>query len=809
MPCNDSSSALVGSQWPWALALISAGVTASEIALMQLLSYMQWHHFAYLVVAVALLGFGASGTVLTLWRKPLLARTRVMVPWLAIGVGAGFAATVTLLQAPLLRFDLYLLFVERMQWLRLFATCLLLAVPFFFAGLATSLILTAGVERAGRLYFANLIGAGAGALFGLALLGWAEPTRLTAIIALLPLAAATVLYVRQRTPVGWITTGVLTFGAIAVALFAPLVATSPFKDLAQTLYLPEARVVYSQPSAQGWLQLVAAPALRAAPPADLAFAGRVPPQQAVFVNGNRYGSILVETNDPDALEIFAAGPDFLPWQLGAPRRILLLHEGTNGLATFAKQMGAKEIVLVEPHRGLADRLAARFVSDPSIVVQAGEPRATLASATNAFDLVHFPTAGAFGGSAGLRAIGEEFLFTREAVAAAWRAITNNGAIVVTAWMDHPERTPLRLLATLVSGLRQAGVNAVREHLVAVRGWASVTFLVRRTRFDAQAVAEIRSFCRDHGFDPLLLPGLQAEERDFHHAWDNAAFFTLTDAIVDQGDSAALVDAYPFRLAAPIDDRPYFSQFMRPTTAVQLLRTHGWRGMPFFELGSVIVGITLAILTVLATALILLPLLRQDGRRGTTRGWTLGYFFALGAGFMFFEIVLMMRLIPFLGGPVPAAAVVLASLLFSAGLGSYWSQRFSAQTGSLLAILCVAAVGIFALGPVTAALPFASTASFPARAAVSAVMIAPVACVLGMAFPTGLRLLARYSDVQVPWAWAINSCVSVAAPSIATLCAVGLGYSVVFWLAAFMYLGAALVTWRSNAFQTTTANSPHV
>jgi len=45
-----------------AVAVISAAVLGLELALMRGLSISRWHHFAYLVVGLALLGFGASGT---------------------------------------------------------------------------------------------------------------------------------------------------------------------------------------------------------------------------------------------------------------------------------------------------------------------------------------------------------------------------------------------------------------------------------------------------------------------------------------------------------------------------------------------------------------------------------------------------------------------------------------------------------------------------------------------------------------------------------------------------------------------------
>jgi len=45
--------------------VISAAIIALELALMRCLSIARWHHFSYLVISTALLGFGASGTLLT------------------------------------------------------------------------------------------------------------------------------------------------------------------------------------------------------------------------------------------------------------------------------------------------------------------------------------------------------------------------------------------------------------------------------------------------------------------------------------------------------------------------------------------------------------------------------------------------------------------------------------------------------------------------------------------------------------------------------------------------------------------------
>ncbi len=56
-----------------AVALISAGALAYEVLLTRLFSIIQWYHFAYMVISIALLGYGASGTFLALVQERLRA----------------------------------------------------------------------------------------------------------------------------------------------------------------------------------------------------------------------------------------------------------------------------------------------------------------------------------------------------------------------------------------------------------------------------------------------------------------------------------------------------------------------------------------------------------------------------------------------------------------------------------------------------------------------------------------------------------------------------------------------------------------
>ena len=46
------------------VAVVSAAILAYEVLLMRLFSIVGWHHFAYMIISIALLGFGASEMIM-------------------------------------------------------------------------------------------------------------------------------------------------------------------------------------------------------------------------------------------------------------------------------------------------------------------------------------------------------------------------------------------------------------------------------------------------------------------------------------------------------------------------------------------------------------------------------------------------------------------------------------------------------------------------------------------------------------------------------------------------------------------------
>jgi hypothetical protein len=117
------------------IALLSLSMIAYQLSLMQYLSIVQWYHFAYMVIGIALLGFGAAGTFIALFRESLLRRSDFLLPLFMVLTGMFMPLILWLSGPPFARFDTYLLFVDRSQLWQLLLYELLFFIPFFFCAL--------------------------------------------------------------------------------------------------------------------------------------------------------------------------------------------------------------------------------------------------------------------------------------------------------------------------------------------------------------------------------------------------------------------------------------------------------------------------------------------------------------------------------------------------------------------------------------------------------------------------------------------------------------------------------------------------
>ena len=142
------------------LFLISAATLTFEIVLTRIFSVAQFYHFAFMIVSIALLGFGASGTALMIF--PKFGRNDPRQKLSLLGLGTGFSILSAYLLTNHLPFDSFSIAWDRRQVGILVLHYLALATPFFFSGMAIGLLLDAYPESAGGTYAVNLFGSALG-----------------------------------------------------------------------------------------------------------------------------------------------------------------------------------------------------------------------------------------------------------------------------------------------------------------------------------------------------------------------------------------------------------------------------------------------------------------------------------------------------------------------------------------------------------------------------------------------------------------------------------------------------------------------
>ena len=776
-----------------AIFLLSAALIAYQVAIIQLLSLMQWYHYASMIISVALLGFGAAGSLLSLKREWLLAHADKLLPLLLTACGFTMILAVDLSGGGFARFDSYLLFTSGRQWLRLLANYILFFIPFFIGALALGIVFTKNVDKIGKYYFSNLVGSGVGAVLAAFLAWYFFPVSLAILpAAMLIIATLFLLPGKNR----WVII-VLAF-SLGVFVFYRIgkpgvVQLSEYKSLSKTMNLPGAKVLLRKPGPYGLVQVVSADALRYAPGLSLAFDKEVPVNKVIFNNGDWFGP-LDSWKPADSFHLLDYTTMALPYVLKKRNKVLVLNAGTGLNISHALKNNAVQIDAVEPHRGVAKLLLHELAGDnDSLFYQAPvklhitEPRSFVSSVNMKYDLVQLPLIGAFGGGVGLYAMREEYDLTKEAFLKLWDVLESDGVICITTWMDYPFRNSLKITATLAEILHEAGITQHQSHLAAVRSWATISYLLKKSVFTPADIATIRGFCNNYFFDPLLLPGLTPEERMNYNTISDSSFFSYTDDLFT-GSREKLYEDYGFHIKPAIDDKPYFSQFLRRKSLPHLSDVFGTQNVSFIELGWLISVLTFLQITLLAIILILLPLfkLRRIGKGGK-KNWTILYFSGLGIAYMFFEIVMIQKFILFFGNPVYAAAIVICVMLLASGAGSYYSSRLLPNPTTiqkiLLMIFLVLFVYTFLLSPLLGLI-----FSFPElpKLFISILIIACPAALMGMPFPLGLRAQSLIEEKNIPWAWGINGCMSVISAAFATLLTVEIGFSFVIMFAAIFY-----------------------
>ncbi|HEX9647345.1 MAG TPA: SAM-dependent methyltransferase [Alphaproteobacteria bacterium] len=785
-----------------AIAIVSAGVLAYEVLLMRLFAIIQWHHFAYMVISIALLGYGASGTFLAFTRERLSRAYPLALAANAALFGLTALAAFALVQW--LPFNpLEVVWAPAQLWY-LGAYYLLFAVPFFCAANCVGLSFASLPARIGAVYRADLTGAGAGALGIVALLFAIPAAGALRAIALAGLGAAVVaaLAAPRRIGIPLIAGLALAAGVIALALPPAWTALMPsqFKALQQALLIPGTRVVAERSSPLGLVSVVESPRvpLRHAPGLSLTSAGEPPAQLGVFVDGEGPSAITAFDGRLAPLSYLGDTTSAAPYRLLDAPRTLVLGAGGGADVLQALYHGARSVDAVELDPAVVDLVRESFADfaghlydRPDVHVHIAEARGFVAGARARYDLIQMPLLDSLAAATlGSRGLSESYLYTVEALGDYLDRLAPGGWLAITRWVRVPPRDALKLFATAAEALRATGA-APAASLAALRSWSTITLLVKNGAITGEDVARLKSFADARSFDLAYAPGMGRAEANRFNVLDAPYFYDAMVALLGP-DRARFVERYKFDITPATDDRPYFFDFFRWRALPELLAIRAQGGAGMLDWGYLILCATLVQALGLALVLVLVPLgFRRTGIAPVPgRGAVALYFLAIGLAFLFVEVASIQRFILFLSHPLYAVAVVLCAFLVFAGLGAGVAPRLAERRGPRATVaVAVAAIAITALVYLAALPPlFASLMGLgdAAKVAISLALIAPLAFWMGMPFPLALQVVARRAPALVPWAWGVNGCASVASAVLAALLAMSFGFSAVVLIALALY-----------------------
>jgi hypothetical protein len=801
------------------ILVLSLATLLLELSLTRVISVANWYHFGFLVVSTSMLGFGAAGVVLTLW-----AGLRDRVPLdRALAVISLIFGLITILSFWLLQhipFNPFNVLTDRSQLLFIPLNYLVLAAPFFCSGLAIALLFTRYSAQVNRLYAADLLGAGLGCAAIAVVMPTFGGSGAVVIAAVLGLLAAVVFGWSESRRVSAYA-GVLGVIMFALSFFADrALPISILSDKQNHPLVPEGE----KPIYTAWNSFSRVDAYKLA---AMPSRGRPNSGYSLIIDAGAAGTAMADLSG-GVRNYLAHSPDYRPTGLvyaGKKHpKVLIIGSGAGREVLEGLYFGASSITAVEINPIINDIVTRRMreqwgglFEQPEVHLVTEDGRSYVRRSKERYDaIISVQTMSSAAITHGALTLMETYVLTLEAFGDYFDHLTPDGVLLIT----RPAQQLPRLFATARELFESRGLGSPADHLIAFEGPLMpfghrqylTGFLLKKSPFTAEELKTMDERLGigqpEHG--EASVPRQMYYSPNEPLAPQKGLPYLLTE-ILSAADLRTVYASNSIELYPATDDRPFFNEpvrwsSLRPYMFKRILELEsgGRQGVDINPVAQVTLSVLFVQAVVVAAFLILLPLawLSQKGLRAPQKWSFLTYFAGLGLGFIMIEIAFLQRFSLFLGEPVYTFAVVLASLLVFTGIGSFLSAFFPRGRGGMLVAMMLAIVAV--LLATTLVMPWAFSAtlglSLSWRIAVAAGLIAPIAILLGMPFPLGLRIVGEESPTLVPWAWGVNGFCTVIGSVGAMILGMAFGFTVVLAVAGSCYI-AALVAMMMPRFST--------
>jgi spermidine synthase len=764
-------------------ATISFTVAASTLLLQlvqtRIFSVVFWNHMVYFIISIALLGFGISGTWLSFGKNNRLSRI-LTLPNAAIGYTLSLLLSTFII--PQLGVGIRDLFGTTSDYFLLFLTYGAAILPYFFGGWILGVTFRDYAPHMHKLYFADLAGAAVGCVAFLLLMSVVGPVILSllcCIIVLIPMMGDLV-----RTSTGKV------LGAVCLALlgFGLIFSNQieqgivPERNKAYSAHIKEyerksgSEVRFSEWNAISRIDLVSYNEDRF---------------QRIYIDGDAWTEIppvpdTLRPHNPEKTNLIEHLSPFLL----SPKidSALVIGPGGGIDVLHALRAGATRVDAVELNPSIAAIDSEHFTKEnknlfhrDGVKLHVEEGRSFARRTEQEYDLIMLHGIDTFAAlSSGAYVLSENYLYTVEAMKDYLQRLSPDGTLCLVRWRYRGETA--RLFAVVLEALHELGVENPNAHIY--YGTKRFAYLMARLKpFTEEELAKLKDYAEGQEAVTLFPDDIVRD-----NAPDGKIIneYARLRAANDHGE---FLKNYRFDISPVYDDSPFFFHYEKLAFYAQIFTSQSNENLVRGNWASFTLYFLFGFSCLAVGIFILLPLLSR-GRPTIPHfpSWV-GYFTCLGIAFIFIEIALMQRFALLLGHPSRSLAVVLASLLLFAGIGSQLKGVIKVRLDyCLLLLVGLLLICAFAYPSIIQSLlPY----SLFIRAAAAILLIAPLGILMGMPFPSGIQKVSENGSEAVPWMWGINGGITVVGSILAIIIAIWFNFTTVILIGALAY-GIALI-----------------
>jgi hypothetical protein len=697
---------------------------AFEIFLSRLFTVILDYNFVFLIVSLATLGIGLGGYIAYRWFD----RYRTV------------RHTVTGLFA--LSMVLVVTVIYMLSYKGVIFYSVVSIIPFLLGGSVLAGIMQSQHRDIHLVYFADLLGAGLGAICVIFLMNVLGPIQTVGLLSFIMFLIHTAIIFKPAARLRNVTTGIL-LGALLFNLYQPFVNYTVFKAYETSPYNmfhaeKDAEIVYTNWDAFSRTDVYDA--------GDELF--------YMTIDGGAVSPISKFSGNLYDVSYLNSTTSSLAFHQKPSNKTLIIGVGGGQEVLTARMAGFYNIEAVDINESSFE--AVHALSDATwdifnregVTAVASDGRNYIRETKDSYDLIYLSLVMKKSENGLGLALTENFIYTQEAIEEYMNKLTPDGRL---AFLLHDETELNKILHAAKKYYQKKGVSeaGVKNFVAVIGTYQHLGHVV--SGMGGSQITRPLIIMRNQPFDKetsqiLLTDSKQIQQIPLHIPYVYDQYEALNDQLEKLG----------VNLEANRDDRPFF----------------------YNPSGQIPTTLWIALLVTCFAALFIL------GRKGFTLGQGV-YFSGIAVGFMLIEITFIQKMILLLGHPTLSFVTVLGVLLVAGGIGSYyskkWSSRSLARFPPLLLAGIFAVLASFALGWYY---DLSLELSLPFRWIGSILLLLPVGFFMGMPFPFGLSRLHKH---QIALSWGYNGIMTVAGSLLAAMLSLTFGFTMTITAGAIIYV----------------------